>query len=179
MNKPIDSEEDLEIFRRTVGDVEPLKSAVRTDSRAPQPDPRPRYTQADEKAVMHELLELPQDPAVMETGEELLYLRPGVQKRYLRRLRRGRYSIADSMDLHQMNEATASRALKEFIEMAAVKRLGCVRIIHGKGLRSRNGPKLKIMTRRLLSRHPLVLAFASCRPVDGGTGAVSILLRKL
>ena len=115
----------------------------------------------------------------METGEELLFLRPGVQKRYLRRLRRGRYSIADSLDLHQMNEATAARVLKEFIEMAAAKRMGCVRIIHGKGLRSRNGPKLKIMTRRLLSRHPLVLAFASCRPVDGGTGAVSILLRKL
>ncbi len=128
---------------------------------------------------MHELLDVPQDPGCMETREELLFLRPGVQKRYLRRLRRGRYSIADSLDLHQMNEATASRALKEFIEMAVAKRMGCVRIIHGKGLRSRNGPKLKIMTRRLLSRHPLVLAFASCRPVDGGTGAVSILLRKL
>ncbi len=178
MNKPIDAKEDPQIFRRTIGAVQPLKSVARTDSRAPLPDPRPRQTQSDEKAVICELLDEPQDPAAMETGEELLFLRPGVQKRYLRRLRRGRYSIADSLDLHRMNEATASRALKEFIAMAATKRMGCVRIIHGKGLRSRNGPKLKIMTRRLLSRHPLVLAFASCRPVDGGTGAVSILLRK-
>ena len=177
MNKPIDNTEEQAEFRRLIGKVQPLKSTTRTDSRAPQPDPSPRQTQSDEKAVMHELLDAPQDPAMIETGEELLFLRPGLQKRYLRRLRRGRYSIGDSLDLHHMNEATASRALKEFIEMAATRKMGCVRVVHGKGLRSRNGPKLKMMTRRLLSRHPLVLAFASCRPVDGGTGAVSILLR--
>jgi DNA-nicking Smr family endonuclease len=53
-----------------------------------------------------------------------------------------------------------------------------VRIVHGKGLRSRNGPRLKRLASRLLSRHPAVLAFASCRPVDGGTGAVTVLLKK-
>ena len=126
---------------------------------------------------MSELLDLPEDFAELESGEELLFLRPGVQKRYMTRLRRGRYSIGDSLDLHAMNEATAARALKDFIDEAALTGTGCVRVIHGKGLRSKNGPKLKAMTRRLLSRHPLVVAFASCRPVDGGTGAVSVLLK--
>ena len=93
------------------------------------------------------------------------------------RLRRGRYSIGDSLDLHQMNEAVASQSLLNFIDRAAARGIGCVRIIHGKGLRSRNGPKLKLMTRRLLSRHRRVIAFASCRPVDGGTGAVNVLLK--
>jgi DNA-nicking Smr family endonuclease len=76
-----------------------------------------------------------------------------------------------------MNEATASNALHAFIDAAHKRGIGCVRVVHGKGLRSKKGPVLKQMTRRLLSRHPLVIAFASCRPVDGGTGAVSVLLK--
>jgi DNA-nicking Smr family endonuclease len=55
--------------------------------------------------------------------------------------------------------------------------LGCIRVVHGKGLRSRTIPKLKLMTNRLLRRHPAVVAFASCRPADGGTGAVVVLLK--
>jgi DNA-nicking Smr family endonuclease len=169
--------DDRELFRREFRGVKPLKSTERSESRAPPPAPRPRQLELDEAAVKSELLKPPEDFSELETGEELMFLRSGVQKRYLRRLRRGQYSIRDNLDLHHMNEATASRALHEFIDTAAINGMGCVRIVHGKGLRSRKEPKLKAMTRRLLSRHPLVLAFASCRPVDGGTGAVSVLLK--
>ena len=34
------------------------------------------------------------------------------------------------------------------------------------------------MTNRVLRKHPRVIAFASCRPVDGGTGATDVLLLK-
>ena len=175
MTDPADK--DLAIFREAISDVKPLNQPHRSDSRAPLPDPYPRQLVKDEIAVKSELLDKPDDFSELETGEELLFLRPGVQKRYLKRLRRGRYSIGDHLDLHQMNEATASKALLNFIELAAINGIGCVRVVHGKGLRSRKFPKLKAMTRRLLSRHPLVIAFASCRPVDGGTGAVSVLLK--
>jgi len=169
--------DDLDIFRQALSDVTPLKSTERSESKAPPPAPRPRQLEKDEARVKSELLNPLEDFAELETGEELLFLRSGIQKRYLTRLRRGHYSIRDNLDLHQMNEATAARALHEFIDESAVRGMGCVRIVHGKGLRSRKEPKLKAMTRRLLSRHPLVLAFASCRPVDGGTGAVSVLLK--
>ena len=55
----------------------------------------------------------------------------------------------------------------------------CVRIVHGKGLRSGSaGPVLKRMTDRVLRRRDDVLAFASARPAQGGTGATVVLLRR-
>ena len=56
--------------------------------------------------------------------------------------------------------------------------LRCVRIVHGKGLRSKaHGPVLKQLTDTLLRRRADVLAFTSARPTQGGTGAVIVLLQ--
>ncbi len=170
--------EEESLFQREMEGVRRLRHARRTRSRPPPPPPEPAQRQRDERAVVSELLQTPDDPAAYETGEELLFLRPGFQRRYLERLRRGRYSIRDSLDLHHMNEAAASASLLEFIAHALQRGIGCVRVVHGKGLRSAGKPKLKALTQRLLSRHPAVVAFASCRPSHGGTGAVSVLLRR-
>ena len=125
---------------------------------------------------MQELLEYDDDSIELQTGEELLFLRPGYQKRTLRRLRRGNFSATGTVDLHHMNVATAKQVLLDFLDHALARQLSCVRIIHGKGLRSKNLPRLKMMTNRVLRKHPRVVAFASCRPVDGGTGATDVLL---
>jgi len=54
-----------------------------------------------------------------------------------------------------------------------------VKIIHGKGLRSRApGPVLKRLVDGMLRRRGDVLAFASAAPASGGTGAVVVLLRQ-
>lgn len=170
--------DDWALFRQAVKDARPLRAAPRAANELPRPPARARQRERDERAVLDDLLLDPGPEEGLETGEELLYLRPGYQKRYLNRLRRGHYSVADELDLHGMNEAAAGEALRLFISAAAGRGLGCVRVVHGKGLRSRGLPKLKLLTRRLLQRHPAVIAFASCRPVDGGTGAVQVLLRK-
>ena len=170
--------DDWALFRQEVKDARPLRVTPRAASDRPRPPARARQRERDEQAVMKDLLLDPGPEEGLETGEELLYLRPGYQKRYLQRLRRGHYAFADELDLHGMNEATAGEVLRLFISTAAERGLGCVRVVHGKGLRSKSVPKLKLLTRRLLQRHPAVIAFASCRPVDGGTGAVSVLLRK-
>ncbi|MEO5625059.1 MAG: Smr/MutS family protein, partial [Dokdonella sp.] len=55
----------------------------------------------------------------------------------------------------------------------------CVRIVHGKGLRSKAaGPVLKQLTDSMLRRRADVLAFTSARPAQGGTGAVIVLLQR-
>jgi DNA-nicking Smr family endonuclease len=169
--------EDVDLFRESVGEVRPLKDSGRAALEPDKPPPAPLQREKDERQVLHELLHFPVDPGEMETGEELAYLRPGLQRRYLTRLKRGHYSLAAHLDLHQMNAEAARSAILEFIEHARQRGYGCVRIVHGKGLRSRKGPVLKWLTRRILARHPAVAAFASCRPVDGGTGAVAVLLR--
>lgn len=80
--------------------------------------------------------------------------------------------------MHHMITETARTALHEFIADAQKHTLECVRIIHGKGLRSKNGPRLKLMAHQVLREHPQVLAFTTCKPGAGGSGAVDVLLKK-
>ena len=159
-----------------MADVTPLRAPDRIE---PVPKKTPAQAvqkERDEQAVLQELLEYSDELVELETGEELLYLRPGHQKRILRRLRRGQYSVGDTIDLHHMSVETAKQVLLDYVDQALERQLGCVRVVHGKGLRSKTLPRLKIMTNRVLRKHPRVIAFASCRPVDGGTGATDILL---
>jgi DNA-nicking Smr family endonuclease len=163
-------------FRTAMSGVQPLRSDNRLVHQMQKPSPVPQQRRRDEASVLRELLQPIDDPVELETGEELLFLRPGYPPRLLRRLRRGHFSVADSIDLHQMSATVANEVLLQFLADVARRGYGCVRIIHGKGLRSRGLPKLKHMTNRVLRKHPCVIAFASCRPVDGGTGAVNVLL---
>ena len=78
-----------------------------------------------------------------------------------------------------MRLEVAQTAILEFIAEAQRDQFKCVRIIHGKGLRSKNGPRLKLMTQQALVDHPQVLAFTPCKPANGGSGAVDVLLKNL
>ena len=167
--------EDSDLFREAMADVRPLGKHDRIE-------PVPKNTAAEARQLAKDNRDALQDLLSqgagedLESGEELLYLKPGYQHRVLRRLRRGHYSIAESIDLHHMDASTAKQVLLDFIAASIKRRHGCVRVIHGKGLRSRDLPRLKLMTNRVLRKHPRVIAFASCRPVDGGTGACDVLL---
>lgn len=169
--------DDLRAFREEMADVRPLRTEPRAEPSRQRPPPRPRQREADERRVLQELLLEPETDPDLATGEELQWLRSGYQRRYLTRLRRGHYAVGDHLDLHHMNESAARASLLDFIDHALERGHGCVRVVHGKGLRSKTYPKLKAMTNRLLRRHKAVVAFASCRPADGGTGAVLVLLR--
>ncbi|MEI7038147.1 Smr/MutS family protein [Fulvimonas yonginensis] len=170
-------EDDIRLFRDAIGPVRELRADVPPPP-APRPAPRAHMLEADEAAVPGELLELAFDPALMEIGEELSYLRDGYPPRLLRQLKRGQFSIQDELDLHHMNAAAAQASIGSFLAEARQHGLRCVRIVHGKGLRSKAaGPVLKVLTDRLLRRRDDVVAFASARPAQGGTGAVVVLLR--
>lgn len=171
------SEDDARLFREAVGEVRHIDAPAAPPS-APKPAPHPRMLEADEAAVPGELLEMAFDPAMLEVGEELSYLRDGYPPKLLRQLKRGQYSVQDEIDLHQMNAAAAQASITDFLAEAKHHGLHCVRIIHGKGLRSKAaGPVLKALTDRLLRRRNDVIAFASARPAQGGTGAVVVLLK--
>lgn len=170
-----DKDDDSDFFRQAMADVTPIDVYDRIPPVVNRPPARALQLEADNQRVLEELLTGEAGPE-LEIGEELLWLRPGYQKRLLTRLRRGHYSVADSVDLHHMNVHTARQVLLDFINASLRRDKSCVRVIHGKGLRSRDLPRLKVLTRRLLRKHPRVIAFASCRPVDGGHGATDVLL---
>ena len=171
------SSDDARLFREAIGEVRRIDAAAAPPT-VPKPEPLPRMLEADEAAVPGELLAMAFDPATLEMGEELAYLRDGYPPKLLRQLKRGQFSVQDEIDLHQMNAAAAQATIADFLAEAKQHGLHCVRIIHGKGLRSKAaGPVLKALTDRLLRRRDDVVAFASARPAQGGTGAVVVLLK--
>ncbi len=113
-----------------------------------------------------------------DAAAALSFRRPGVRTQVLRRLRRGLFPIEDQLDLHGLTQTAARDYLAEFIAQNRNAGHRCVRIIHGKGYRSgARGPILKIAVNSWLKHHGDVMAFTSARPIDGGTGAVYVLLR--
>jgi len=81
--------------------------------------------------------------------------------------------------LHGLNIRQARAYLAEFLVTVYPLQGECVRIIHGKGNRSNHrGPVLKTKVNHWLRQHDRVQAFHSARPVDGGTGAVYVLLKR-
>lgn len=176
--KPPISDAERELFRETLDGVLPLKpDAAQGRRHRPPPPPRPRSTEADEAAVIGELLD--HDPEDFETGDELVYRQPGVQHAVMRRLRRGHYRCQAELDLHGLFAGVARREVAAFLAEARAAGHHCVRIVHGKGLRSGNrGPVLKARLAGWLRQRHEVLAFCSARPADGGTGAVYVLLRR-
>jgi DNA-nicking Smr family endonuclease len=176
MNSPKISKTDREHFLAAMSDVTPMKAPDTLEPERGTTPAIPRQRKLDEAAVLEELKQTRGHADGLETGEELLFLRTGYRRTVMRRLRRGHYSTADTIDLHHMDEQTARQVLQDFLEVSLSRGFSCVRVIHGKGLRSRNVPVLKLLTNKILRQHPAVAAFASCRPVDGGTGAVDVLL---
>lgn len=174
--KPGISAEDAELFRREVGEVKPLRHN-RAEVNGKRPAPLPHQTWREHAQVREEMLYGELDPAELETGDELLFVRAGLQRTVLRKLRRGHYSVTRELDLHGLTVDAARQVLGEFLAVCSASGDRCVRIIHGKGNNSRNQqPVLKIKLNGWLRRRNEVLAFCSARPMDGGTGAVYVLL---
>ena len=164
-------------FRAAVADARPLQHEPRVTRGARKPAPRARFTIAARRELLEESLRA--DPEVLdaEIGDTVSFRRDGVQEAVLRKLRRGSYRTEAELDLHGLNVDAARAELRAFLAEARMRQLRSLRIVHGKGLRSgHRGPVVKVMTVGLLRRFDAVLAFCSARHVDGGTGAVYVLL---
>lgn len=175
------SPEDIELFRTSVGPVKPLRHEGRAHGPGRRPGrvrPRPGGGGLD---ALEESLEAagagaPADPDVA-LGEPLSHRRPGVPDSVVRKLRRGEFAIQAELDLHGLTVAQAKDALAGFLAGALARHVRCVRIIHGKGLRSgHRGPVLKAFVSNALRQTPAVVAFVSAPPADGGTGVLHVLL---
>ncbi len=171
-------ETERDIFRDSMNDVD-RHTHNRVKPYRPRPNPAPSQSKRDDRDVVDSLLSDYPSIDEMETGEELMFARPGLQRNVLRRLRRGDYIVEAELDLHGLTSEAARTDLNAFVRKARENGRRCVRIIHGKGLRSPDKRSvLKAKTDRWLRQKDEVLAFCSARPVDGGTGAVYVLLKR-
>ncbi len=173
------SEEDYSLFREAVQDVVPLRPTNHAAHTREKPPAIPFKTIEDEQQVIRDMLSDEYDPTELQPGDMLSYCRPGVQTRIFRKLRIGQYRIASELDLHGLNARQAKQMLLHFLHEVHPGYGECVRIIHGKGNRSSyKGPVIKTKINNWLRHHDRVLAFHTARPVDGGTGAIYVLLRR-
>lgn len=173
------SAEEFFLFRESMQDVKPLRPSHRVVHDSAKPPAIPVKTQADEKQVLIDMLSDAYDPVEIQPGDMLSYYRPGLQNRIIRKLRTGQYRIASELDLHGLNAREAKQRLLQFLHDTHPGQGECVRIIHGKGNRSNyKGPVIKTKINNWLRQHDRILAFHSARPVDGGTGAIYVLLRR-
>ncbi len=172
-------DEDAAAFRRAMADARPLNKPVLEPQRKRIPA-RARFTRADERAVIGEILQSPSDEVESGSGDYLSYYQTSVGGRTFRRLARGKYSVQAECDLHGLNVADARETLQGFIEDCLRRGHTCVRVVHGKGRGSgHGGPVLKRKVDGWLRQWDKVLAFVSARQADGGTGAVYVLLKRL
>ena len=176
IDRPVENQEDAILFRRLMADARPLKQVPR--AKFPRRvKAKARFRRDDERDVLRESLEHDAGTAEIHGGEGLRFHRASVGRRTFRKLARGGFSIQSELDLHGMSAVEAGAALREFINDCCLRGLTCVRIIHGKGRGSgARGPILKRKVDASLRRWDAVLAFVSARQVDGGTGAVYVLL---
>jgi DNA-nicking Smr family endonuclease len=179
MRLPPDDADPGEEFRRAVEGVRPLSGPRRLPRRASPPPPLPRQTYRDERAALAESIHGPWSlDDALESGEELVHLRDGLSRTVLRKLRRGHWVVENSLDLHGMNRIEAAHSVAQFIRHCLLRRARCVRIVHGKGLGSRNRePVLKGKLRGWLAPREEVLAFCQAPAAQGGGGAILVLLR--
>ncbi len=152
-------------------DVDDLVEAMAGVLKLP-PDPRGRVPVAP--AVTP-----PRKATTTNTDEDVewSYVAPGVDRRELRKMKRGDYTPATRLDLHEQTVVEALANVKQLIDSRR-RRDRCVCIVHGRGLHSKGGVSLlKTRVREALRRHVGVLAYADAPRTDGGSGAVYVLLR--
>ena len=175
-NEPAGS---LSAWSEWLPDVVPLPPLNRAHT--PKPKPRPIAAQRlrDDRAVLHESLSDRDAWEVgLEAGDELNFLRPGLATTTLRKLRRGHWLIQRELDLHGLTVDEARSALVAFLNDCLRDGARCVRIIHGKGLGSKNRePVLKRKVANWLMQRDEILAFCQARRSEGGSGAAVVLLR--
>ncbi len=173
------SDQDKMLFRESVYDVTPIEEPNRIDNKPKIRHPLAKQRMADEAEVMEEMISTPLDPEiVMESGEESFYRRNGVSQQTVRKLRRGFWKIEGHLDLHGYTRVEAKHALTKFLTVALANRWRCVRVVHGKGLGSKNRePVLKKKLVVWLQRLDVVLAFCQAPASDGGSGATLVLLK--
>lgn len=179
MDEPRD-DDDAELFRAAIGPVRRLEGHAPPPRKQP-PKPRARMAERDE-ADARDAFRLALEDSLLEAGDALAYRRESLPPRAWRRLRHGEIAAQDELDLHGADARRAERLLREFMSAAHHDGLGCVRIVHGKGLHgselfgATGAPVLKNLVDRLLRQRSDVLGFHSAPPAQGGTGAVLVLL---
>ncbi|MCE7913987.1 MAG: DNA mismatch repair protein MutS [Nitrosomonas sp. PRO4] len=176
-NSSSNEDSELALFHAAMQGVEPLTANNKAIICKPKVPPIPRrgniFLEETEHGTLSDHIAI-----TIEQGDDWSFIRPGMSHQTLRRLRRGHWKIQGNLDLHGLTRDQARQELSVFLAVCIQNKFRCVRIIHGKGLGSKNRePVLKTRIGNWLMQFNEVLAFCQAKPEDGGSGAVLVLLK--
>lgn len=176
---------DEEIFIEAMADVReirefreiPIKEPLRI--KCPEGYRRLLYRADDSLEILRQIVSGERKIRLSDTGEYMEWISPNMRKDITQRLHQGDFSVQDYIDLHGMTLSEAEEAFCLFFRDAIKKRLFCVKVIHGRGLRSPGGPVLKEALKKWLQGNfrKWVLAYSSAKDCDGGLGATYVILK--
>ncbi|MGH9338242.1 MAG: Smr/MutS family protein [Acidobacteriota bacterium] len=183
---PLDLDEELtddELLQKAMAEVKPLQGKIRKNNKAREKRDGHRTRQGTRLGPRGLLEQFMTGDGPLEWSYVNDYIQGPHQPHplLLKKLQNGGFSIQAELDLHGLYQEEARQKVEIFIKECNRRQLTCVRIIHGKGNNSPNHiPVLKNkipawLAVRRLSRY--VVAYTSARPVDGGEGAIYLLLR--
>lgn len=165
---------DTDLFKAAMQNVTPIQP----DNKV-RPTPRRKKIRIRSLESSTDIDDVFSDAPVDECPDQLLYSQDGLTPDTLKKLRQGKFHIDHSIDLHGMTVNAARDYLLDFLAECAADGSRCIIIVHGKGYSSPDKkPVIKPLVNRWLRATPMVLAFCSALPKDGGTGAAYVLLKR-
>jgi DNA-nicking Smr family endonuclease len=170
---------DEEIFQDAMSNVREIKEFRAIPVKDP-PRIKQKTVQADNSLeILRQIVNGDRKIRLSDTGEYIEWMMPNIRKDIVYRLHSGYFSVQDYIDLHGMTLSEAEEALCLFIKGAVKKGLFCVKVIHGRGLRSPGGPVLKEALKKWLqfTFKKWVLAYSTAKDCDGGLGATYVILK--
>src|SRR4030043_364583 len=175
----IKNKSDEEIFLDAMADVREIKEFRKIFPKKP-PMIKPSPVRKDDSLdILRQIVNGERKIRLSDTGEYIEWISPNMRKDIAWRLHQGDFSVQDYIDLHGMTLSEEEKHLCLFFREAIKKRLFCVKVIHGRGLRSPRGPVLKEALKRWLqgSFKKWVLAYSTAKDCDGGLGATYLILK--
>jgi DNA-nicking Smr family endonuclease len=168
----MDAVRENESFRSLACAHHPRKSA----RRAGRADP-----EREALAILNEIVVGQRPMHLPDTQEYVEWMNPRYGDELIAKLHEGQISVQAFIDLHGCTVPEAQVELESFFQESFKKGLRCVKIIHGRGLRSTRGARLKEAVLKRLSGHfrKDIIAYVTARQCDGGLGALYVLLKKM
>lgn len=159
--------------------VTPLSTSGKFEHSRTKPAPSNEHSLADEARVLEDSMSVNPDHSNIQWESDEEVCKPGLQTRDYLRLKKGKIAREDEINVRGYTSAEANRILDRFLKESINSGFRCVKIVHGKGLKSPDGiPIIKLNTQKSLTLNKFVLAYCKALPGDGGSGAKYVLLKK-
>lgn len=168
------------LFDEAMKDIRRINKADKGRRGLPRKD-RHCVARADSDEKLAETLAEEYTCTVTNLPEYMEGFVEGTHPLVMEKLRSGEYSVQRTLDLHGLRVDDAYEIFQEFIRDAIHSNVRCVKVIHGRGLKSRSEPVLKEKLKGWILKamhRKWVVAFASAHMRGGGPGATHILLRE-